>query len=734
MVKDILLITPPFTQLNTPYPGTVYLKGFLNTKKINSFQCDLGIEVILALFSKKGLTEIFNISVENNSVTSENSQRIFALKNDYLKTIDPVIEFLQGKNQTFSRQICTDAFLPQASRFEQLDDLNYAFGEMGLQDKAKHLATLYLEDLSDFIKECVDENFGFSRYAERLGKSANNFDELYNSLQNNANYIDLIALKILDDKLKDIQPKLVCFSVPFPGNLYSAFRCAQFIKKNHPEIKIGMGGGFPNTELRSVSDIRVFDFFDYITLDDGELPIELLLSNVLNPSVENIDFNKFKRTFLKENNTVFYNNISTKSDYKQAEIGTPDYSDLLLDNYISVIEITNPMHSLWSDGRWNKLTMAHGCYWAKCTFCDISLDYIKIYEPITAKLLVDRMEEMISKTGETGFHFVDEAAPPALMRALALEILKRNLVVTWWTNIRFEKSFTKDLCLLLKASGCIAVSGGLEVASDRLLALIDKGVTIEQVAQVTLNFTEASIMVHAYLMYGFPTQTVQETVDSLEMVRQLFELQIIQSGFWHQFALTTHSPIGLAPERYGVLPEYKDITFANNDVDFKDKTSIEHDKFSFGLKKSIFNFMHGIGFDLPLQDWFDFEIPPTEIQSYFIEDCLKPEENLNTKSSAKIIWLGSEPLVSYTSKTKRGNTLTLINLAFHSKNDLLEISFEKEKGEWLLAVLKKMSVQQNSRLAFSQLKDDFELQFENFELFWYSKPIKKLRNFGLLVL
>jgi len=734
MVKDILLITPPFTQLNTPYPGTVYLKGFLNTKKINSFQCDLGIEVILALFSKKGLTEIFNISVENNSITSENSQRIFALKNDYLKTIEPVIEFLQGKNQTFSRQICTDAFLPQASRFEQLDDLNYAFGEMGLQDKAKHLATLYLEDLSDFIKECVDENFGFSRYAERLGKSANNFDELYNSLQNNATYIDLIALKILDDKLKDIQPKLVCFSVPFPGNLYSAFRCAQFIKKNHPEIKIGMGGGFPNTELRSVSDIRVFDFFDYITLDDGELPIELLLSNVLNPSVENIDFNKFKRTFLKENNTVFYNNISTKSDYKQAEIGTPDYSDLLLDNYISVIEIANPMHSLWSDGRWNKLTMAHGCYWAKCTFCDISLDYIKIYEPITAKLLVDRMEEMISKTGETGFHFVDEAAPPALMRALALEILKRNLVVTWWTNIRFEKSFTKDLCLLLKASGCIAVSGGLEVASDRLLALIDKGVTVEQVAQVTLNFTEASIMVHAYLMYGFPTQTVQETVDSLEMVRQLFELQIIQSGFWHQFALTTHSPIGLAPERYGVLPEYKDITFANNDVDFKDKTSIEHDKFSFGLKKSIFNFMHGIGFDLPLQDWFDFEIPPTEIQSYFIEDCLKPEENLNTKSSAKIIWLGSEPLVSYTSKTKRGNTLALINLAFHSKNDLLEISFEKEKGEWLLAVLKKMSVQQNSRLAFSQLKDDFELQFENFELFWYSKPIKKLRNFGLLVL
>ena len=495
-----------------------------------------------------------------------------------------------------------------------------------------------------------------------------------------------------------------------------------------------MGGGFPNTELRSVSDSRVFDFYDYITLDDGELPIELLLSNTLNPTSENINFNKFKRTFFKENNIVIYNNSSAKSDYKQSELGTPDYTDLLLKKYISVIEIANPMHSLWSDGRWNKLTMAHGCYWAKCTFCDVSLDYIKIYEPITAKLLVDRMEEIIAKTGENGFHFVDEAAPPKLMRALALEILKRNLVVTWWTNIRFEKSFTKNICLLLKASGCIAVSGGLEVASDRLLKLIDKGVTVEQVSQVTLNFTEANIMVHSYLMYGFPTQTVQETVDSLEMVRQLFELQIIQSGFWHQFALTTHSPIGLAPENYDVVPDYKEITFANNDVDFIDDSGINHDEFSFGLKKSIFNFMHGIGFDLPLQDWFDFEIPPTNIQPYFIEDCLKPEDNLNIKASANIVWLGGEPFTNYSSKTNRGKTRELIQLTFHDKIESFQISFEKEKGEWLLKILKQLAVQGNNSLTFSQLKEDFELQFENFELFWYTKPINTLRNFGLLVL
>ena len=726
-MKDLLLITPPFTQLNTPYPGTAYLKGFLNTKNIASFQMDLGIEVILELFNKQTFEDIFRLAYEDDRITSENCERIYALKDAYLKSLDDVILFLQGKNQTFARQICTRGFLPQASRFEQLDDMDWAFGSMGMQDKAKHLATLFIEDLSDFIVECIDPDFGFSRYAERLGQSANSFDELYAQLQDDSTYIDQITLKLLDAQIKEIKPRLVCFSVPFPGNLYSAFRCAQFIKMHYPTIKIAMGGGFPNTELRSVSDARVFEFFDFITLDDGELPIELLYNAVLKNGTT------FKRTFVLENGVVVYKNDCTKPDYKQQDVGTPDYSDLVLDRYISVIEIANPMHSLWSDGRWNKLTMAHGCYWGKCTFCDISLDYIKIYEPVAASLLVDRMETLIAQTGETGFHFVDEAAPPSLMKALALEILKRKLSVTWWTNIRFEKNFTQDLCVLLKVSGCIAVSGGLEVASDRLLALIDKGVTVEQVAQVTRNFTEANIMVHSYLMYGYPTQTIQETVDSLEMVRQLFEIGVLQSGFWHQFALTAHSPVGLHPEEYGITPNYKNISFANNDIDFTDQTGIDHTQYSFGLKKSLFNFMHGIGFELQLQEWFDFEIPETTIQPDFIDNCLEQEPVFTIKPTAKIVWLGTLPLVNEFSKTKRGTTKDFLEFTFHDIVDTYQITTEKEKGLWLLEMLEQLTPQ-NKTQSLGHLKTNFETQFEDFELFWYSKPIHVLRSHGLLVL
>ncbi|MFX7033255.1 hypothetical protein ABTI01_19825, partial [Acinetobacter baumannii] len=92
---------------------------------------------------------------------------------------------------------------------------------------------------------------------------------------------------------------------------------------------------------------------------------------------------------------------------------------------------------------------------------------------------------------------------------------------------------------------------------------------VEQVARVTRAFSDAGILVHAYLMYGFPTQTVQDTVDALEYVRQLFEAGCIQSGFFHRFACTVHSPVGRNPEEYGItLATLPPVSFAKNDIGF----------------------------------------------------------------------------------------------------------------------------------------------------------------------
>ncbi|MBC6492581.1 B12-binding domain-containing radical SAM protein [Flavihumibacter stibioxidans] len=732
MSVSVYLVTPPFTQLNTPYPATAYLKGFLNTKGISAFQSDLGIEVTLALFSEEGISRMFASIETDNSTFSENARRMIALKEDYIRSIDEVIRFLQGKNPTLAHLICKRDFLPEASRFEQLDDLTWAFGSMGTQDKAKHLATMYLEDLSDLIRECVDEHFGFSRYAEKLARSANSFDGLYKALHQEYSFTDQLMLDIFRERVETVQPRMVAFSVPFPGNLYTALRCGQWLKKHHPTVKIAMGGGFPNTELRSLSDPRVFEFLDFITLDDGEAPMEQLVRHI----EQDLPTEALKRTFILRDGTVTYINNAGCSDYKQAQVGTPDYSDFWLNSYIHAIEIMNPMHSLWSDGRWNKLTMAHGCYWGKCTFCDISLDYIRLYEPVTATLLCDRMEEMMAQTGTNGFHFVDEAAPPALMRALALEIIRRKLVVSWWTNIRFEKSFTRDLCLLLKAAGCIGVSGGLEVASDRLLTMIQKGITVAQVARVNKHFTEAGIMVHAYLMYGFPTQTAQETIDSLEMVRQMFQAGILQSAFWHQFTMTAHSPVGIDPEKYKVeAMRAADISFADNDVEHLDPTGADHSSFAFGLKKSLLNFMHGACLDYPLHKWFDFKTPRTSVPPDYIVKALEEEDFSQVKPTAKIIFLGHPPVLEIVSRSKKGQQWENAELTFQNKRGKSTIRLDVEEGKWMAALLPKLGLGNNKTWTRQEIKADYEAAgLPDFELFWDNKPVNGLYKAGLLSL
>lgn len=721
MSTPVLFITPPFTQLNTPYPATAYLKGFLNTLGVSSKQADLGIEVMLAILSKPGLTRIFE-QAEKSTSLSDNSLRILRLRAQYLQTIGPVIDFLQDKNPTLAYSIAEGEFLPQAGRFEQVEELDWAFGALGIRDKARYLATLYLEDLGDLITESIDPHFGFTRYAERLGMSARTFDELQEALEQPNSLVDELLLQLLEEKIQCYQPESVAFSVPFPGNLYAALKCGQYLKAKHPKIKIWMGGGYPNTELRSLKEPRVFDYVDYIVLDDGEAPVLLLLEHLAGkrPHAE------LKRTFLRLDGQVTYLDNRAVKDLAQREVGTPDYSDLLLRDYLSVIEVANPMHRLWSDGRWNKLTLAHGCYWGKCTFCDVSLDYIGRYEPITASILCDRIEEIMAQTGTNGFHFVDEAAPPALMRDLALEILRRELVVVWWTNIRFEISFSADLCRLLRASGCIAVSGGLEVASDRLLDLIKKGVTVPQVAQVTQNFTQAGILVHAYLMYGYPTQTVQETVDSLEMVRQLFEQGIIQSGFWHRFAMTVHSPVGLNPKAFGVVRRDTELgTFANNEVDFEDPSGIDHGMFSEGLRKSLFNYMQGVGLDLPLKNWFDFKVPPTSIPKSYIQHQLQNQSPRQVKDQQRLCWLGTSPQLE---ELEEG----MCELIFSGKKEDFALELPLEFGQWVFGLLEKISYLQPT-VTVKEIREAYEEELGDFEELLDSEVWELLAENGLLL-
>ncbi len=724
------MVTPPFTQLNTPYPATSYLKGFLNTRGITSFQADLGIEVFLEVFSRNGLKAVFDIAQgkTNDASMPTEVRRMLILRDTYIAVAGPVVRFLQGKDHTLAHRIAADGFLPHGLRFAQTADMEGVFGKMGIQDKAKYRATMFLEDVNDLIRDWVDPYFGFTRYAEKLGRSAGCFDELYSALQSELTFTDNLLVANLQRKMDAYRPQLLALSVPFPGNLYAALRCAQWVKAHAPATKVALGGGFANTELRSLSDNRLFEIVDFVCLDDGEAPLETLV-HLCNGSRTVADL---KRTFYTDGQNAVYTDNAACGDYRPADAGTPDYSDLLLNDYVSAIEVVNPMHSLWSDGRWNKLTMAHGCYWAKCTFCDISLDYIKTYSPLTATAICDRMEQVMAQTGNTGFHFVDEAAPPALMKAVAIEILRREMVVSWWTNIRFEKSFTRDLCMLLKASGCIAVSGGLEVASDRLLALINKGVTVAQVAAVNKHFTEAGIMVHAYLMYGFPTQTDQETIDALEVVRQMVQEGIMQSGYWHLFTMTAHSPVGLAPEQFKVADETPAFEgFARNDLLHNDPAGADHAAYGEGLRKAMFNYMHGNCLDFPLHKWFDFKTPKTTIPRDYVATLLRTEGLPVLGDHMRVVWTGRVGGAEVVTKSKGGNTWSSLVLNLIGEAGMTTIRVDKDKGEWLIGVLRDLEA--GKTYTIKGLRESFEAAgLDDFELFWENKPINGLWKAGLV--
>jgi radical SAM superfamily enzyme YgiQ (UPF0313 family) len=630
----VLSVIPPMTQLNTPYPSTAYLTGFLRSHGIDAVQEDLALALVLKLFCPEGLLAArARIEALPPSKRSPRVKAFYAGFDRYLATVAPAVAFLQGRDPTLAHRICGRDFLPEGPRFAPLDQyvgdgggedggdaLAWAFGSLGAQDRARHLATLYLNDLADVLRDAIDPRFEFVRYAESLAQSQATFEPLAEALAAPLNLVDGTLRDLTLAALARHSPGLVLVSVPFPGAVYAAFRIAQTIKAQNPALVTVLGGGYVNTELRELAEPRVFDYFDYVCLDAGERPLLALLEHLRGERPRQ----RLVRSFVRDTASAGAMQIvryidSGEPDVSFAEVGTPTWDGLPLDRYLSVLDMLNPMHRLWSDGRWNKLTVAQGCYWKKCSFCDVGLDYISRYDTVAASMLVDRIEAIVAETGQSGFHFVDEAAPPKALKTLAAELRKRRLAISWWGNIRFEKSFSAELCRQLADSGCIAISGGLEVASDRLLKLMQKGVSVEQVARVTRAFSDAGILVHAYLMYGFPTQTVQDTVDALETVRQLFAAGCIQSGFFHRFACTVHSPVGKNPDQYGItLAPQPAVSFARNDIAFNDPSGVDHDALGAALNKALYNYMHGIGLEEDVRSWFDGPVPRTKVPRHRI--------------------------------------------------------------------------------------------------------------------
>ena len=574
----ILLITPPLLQPNTPYPATPLLTAWLRSNGHEAAQVDLSLELLLKLFSREGLGELFQ-TLEN----VPEAACFLEQADEYLETIGPVITFLQGKSDSLNVALPEGPHLERA--YEQEEQLGWNFRGLDDEDRARYLCSLYLDDVAEAFR-LADPAFGFSRYAEHLSPE---FPDIVKS----DSFISQWLETLTDEAIAKHKPDMVAITIPFPGCLVGALKIARRIKETCYNVNISLGGGYVNTELRELSDPRIFDLADYICLDSGMNSL-LRLADRATPVC----------TYVREHGAVrFFGSDETTVPHDS--LPAPTYSGLLLDDYFGVFEVLNPVTRLWSEGRWNKLVLAHGCCWSCCAFCDTSVDYICRYDPATPKTIYKWMLEMMAETGQRGFHFVDEALPPDLMDGLCDEILAHDVEVEWWGNVRFEKRFSKELIEKMARAGCIAVTGGLETCCDRTLKLMRKGISVESASEVIRNFADAGIMTHAYLMYGFPTQAMNEVFQALETVRQLMDEGVLLSCYWHRFALTAHSEMSLHPERFGIvlLPE-KVTGFARNEIPFEG--DFEHDLNEIGeaLRKATYNYQIGLGFDIPVEQWF----------------------------------------------------------------------------------------------------------------------------------
>jgi hypothetical protein len=653
-INRIILIQPPFIQLNGPYPSLYYLRAFLEKNGYAVTVRDHSIVLFERIFSRSGLERIFEDAKNAPAVkTPESStsfyylQRFFSEEKPWLNTIDRLTDFLRGRNREWGHFLTlangnfpagprTDAFITEQG------------GEIP-PDSANLLATKMLSDLADFITTALDPGLSLIGYKSR-GIDANGLANDLSSIEEGLDdyimktfyrpFLDEEWAKLRTEKADDKGGVLLLgLTIPFPGCLSCSLVCAESARKHFGNGAIIIaGGGYVNTELRNA---KLEKYFDHVSLDR---PFAFLLS-----LLEGHEFNAEQAKAI--------NDDAAKNIF-------PDYAGVDFSRYLFPVDDENPMHRLWSDGHWLKAYLAHGCYWHSCAFCDTSLDYIKEYLPVDPKALFRHLLEQAEKTGCRGIHLVDEAAPPALLLRLALLNREAGLPLVFWGNIRLEKYFNPDAAAILAAGGLVGVSTGIETPTARSLERMCKGVTLNEMVSACAAFKEAGILVHGYLIYGYWDQDEEDIINAAEIVRQLLEQDLLDSAFWHKFTLGCYSRLcaekaqGLHPGLQIIYPEKE--TFALNNLSFKGEK--HYDKYAEPLETLLSSWMNAsrmaanteASVFIPVETAFPFSVNTPTVAPDFIQMLLDeyardrdkrrrllPEKILGSGNGASIIFLGS---------------------------------------------------------------------------------------------
>lgn len=419
-------------------------------------------------------------------------QGIHCLIKDYnVEIMDIILTERMEKIQEYFRERGIRISLKEIqNRYKNAKNVFLLKERSGMEDMAQRLINSYLKIAGANISEVCFQPDSFYQIKNEYVRTDINWNT--NPI---ISYIRDIVLPYFSKK----SFKVIGISVSFTSQIYYALILGRELKKVLPDCKVVMGGPQISLFWKLFMDYRPFhNSFDALIYGMGEIALEKYLFTIYT----NGDLSKVPNLiYLGSDGQVIKNDERILENMENIPI--PDFSDLPLDKYI-----------------YGKLPyqMSRGCYWGKCAFCSYRNNNNYIIRKVDT--VAEELSEMEKRYGRHIFQFIDDAIPPTILDKFAETIIRKNMKIRYDAYLRLDAGFTIEKCRLLAESGLKNVLFGFESANQRVLNLMKKGNSPDNMVQVMKNMKKAGIQSILSCLIGFPTETREEALESIRFLKE----------------------------------------------------------------------------------------------------------------------------------------------------------------------------------------------------------------------
>lgn len=528
-----LLIYPPFVDPTQPYLALPMLKGYLKTRQLDAHILDLNVEAAHYILDRSYILSLVEQLGQRFATLNQQKSLTFMEQWEYLT-------LLHARDLIPSVLACD---IPLVQFFQDPERFYHAGQYFWARDR--------VNELWEIISAVY---FPYQYNFNSAGHLVAPWDwhSLENYWQQKHSPIHALYEKTLSPFLPNLD--FVGISLSFVSQISEAFYLCHLIRSLVPHCFIILGGACIHQILmHSQSDVanKILQLVNGVGLFEGEELLAQLLANL--PAWQAAPTSTAKQELLRNIPNLASWNQETQTiqrgplhvqDLQNPTL--PDYSDLDLDRYLA------PSRTLL-------YAPTRGCYWNKCSFCEygFSQSGSHRYREVPASVAVDQMSKLSRKYGVKNFYLSCDVMAPKYAVDLSTHIAEKKLPLRWNSDLRIEKFYTKEQCAILYQGGCRAVAFGIESGSDRVLQLMHKGTTRQQIVEVNRNFHDSGIATAWMMFHYHPGETGAEAMQTISLIKEQFAwVDLFIVG---EFELTPGSRIACHPEEYGISQIYHAI-------------------------------------------------------------------------------------------------------------------------------------------------------------------------------